>query len=261
MGERLARRGLPLRAPRPEVVAPRSRCPGGDRLERRRALPLLQQFRPGGGRGRGVVDEDGAHGAGGEPYRLPERAVVDPARHGQAARVARHVGALRSVEPATGAGGPLRKQPGAAHVARREDDRAGRAVRVHGERARLHEHTELKPVPVCLVSVGRQGCPGERDGQLGTAARARENEHEHMPSVGKRRASSQPRAQRASGFPGTRRDGADHRAGRQGARQHRARPRLAASARSVSARLSAPPHRASRCRRPSRTSAIRRRGS
>lgn len=130
MGERPTRGRLPLRAPRPPVVHPPPRSPPGDRLERGRALPLRRQLRPGQGYGIGVgvVDGKAPHGVRGKPHRLPQRAVVDPARHGEAARLAGHVGAVGPVEAAAVAAALLRDQQGAAGIPGSDDDRAGRTV-------------------------------------------------------------------------------------------------------------------------------------
>lgn len=116
--------GTPKRRGRPE---PRG-SPRGDRPERGRAGPLRRQLCPGERCGVGVVDGAAAHGVRGEPHGLPERAVVDPARHGRAARLAGQVGGVGPVEPAAVAAAFLRDQPGAACISGRDDDRAGRAV-------------------------------------------------------------------------------------------------------------------------------------
>jgi hypothetical protein len=76
----------------------------------------------------GTVNGEAVYGVRAEPRRLPERAVVDPGRHGEVACLAGHVGPVGSVEATAGTAALLRHQPGSTDVTGRDDTLPGRTV-------------------------------------------------------------------------------------------------------------------------------------
>ncbi len=208
MGERLPGRRLPPGTPRPVMTGPGPPSPRGDGLERGRPLGALHHFRPGQRDVEATADAPSPYGVRAEPHHLPQRAVVDPGRHGQIARLARQIGPVAPVEATARTVVLPGNQPGPPDITGRDDERPGGSlgqrgnrrvdatrlrlartglvppppraaprIRIHGERPRLHEHGELSPVPVLLAGVGRKGDLGQWDGQLGSAPHTHEDEH------------------------------------------------------------------------------------